>query len=67
MSGGFALTHVAASRGGTDPPFTSGPLEQLLRFLSFAKGSWAGLFLVRVMDDAGSQVWDEWSCQKIGP
>ncbi len=68
VSGGFALTHVCrVSRGDGSTFLPPGPLEQLLRFLSFAKGSWAGLFLPAGYDDAGSQVWDEWSCQKIGP
>ncbi|MCL5734248.1 MAG: hypothetical protein M1274_01450 [Actinobacteria bacterium] len=64
-SGGYAMTHVCrvARRDRAEflPP---GPLDQLLRFLSFARGAWSGLFLPVGLDRQGARAWDGWVCQK---
>jgi hypothetical protein len=64
-SGGYAMTHVCRilRHDGAEflPP---DPLDQLLRFLSFARGAWSGLFLPVGFNRQGSRVWDGWFCQK---
>ena len=68
---GFALTHmgkVTRLDGKVFPIETVRPFMKALgQFLSFARGVFCGMTLVKGLDEAGETVWEEWGTTKVQP
>lgn len=62
--GGYGITHWGTLTKATGDPIEFGEAEaelyKLHTFLSFARGSWTGLFSPRGIGEGGEVVWAEW-------
>lgn len=69
--GGSALTHVGTITRSDGQDFSSNELGQFLEalhlFLSFVRGSYCGLTLLKGYDSKRSRVWEQWGTFKVEP
>ncbi len=67
--GGFAITHRAIVTRIDGDPFEQKDVWRILRilsnFLSFARGVFCGITLVRGLGKDGSKVWEVWGVTKV--
>ena len=70
-NGGYAVTHtgtIKRSDGGSfSVPDVQSLLEGLRLFLSFARGAFCGVTLVKGNDQNGQIAWERWGTHKVTP
>ena len=68
---GFGLTHWGSIRRNDGKAFSKEAVQTLISalglFLSFARGSYCGITLVKGLDHAGEPAWENWGVSNVEP
>ena len=68
-TGGYGITHLGTITRIDDADFSAADVERLLHglslFLSFARGAYCGLTLVKGKSRAGQVAWERWGADRV--